>query len=164
MSTSQFLLTFGLLIVAFNGGMSASLRDPRLEKIQKLKTEQVAQLKFLARVAPMTAAQSNDDFLCEPCLKFFEALKDTIGDVGDITVEGLTKALNTTCKYLEDQQIPLIDKICQDLGPAIIDFLYEYLTEVDKEINPQHLCKLIFLCHLDEPQHKMQKPLVKHNM
>lgn len=41
-------------------------------------------------------SSDNKDGLCEPCKKFFDVLKDVIGDVNNLTKDTLTSALNVS--------------------------------------------------------------------
>ncbi|KAI6227653.1 hypothetical protein M3Y99_01227000 [Aphelenchoides fujianensis] len=102
----------------------------------------------------LKAGASNDAPLCEPCLEFFTSLKAAVGDVSELTKDRLAAALQDTCTLLEDQGFTFVEKICDNFGPALIDLLFDYLTEVDKEIVPEHDCKLLFLCPLDQTAHK----------
>ncbi|KAI6230891.1 hypothetical protein M3Y99_01017700 [Aphelenchoides fujianensis] len=105
-------------------------------------------------VRPKFLKASNDAPLCEPCLEFFTSLKAAVGDVSELTNDRLATALQDTCTLLEDQGLTFVEKICDEFGPALIDLLFDYLTEVDEEIVPEHDCKLLFLCPLDRPAHK----------
>lgn len=40
-------------------------------------------------------------------------------------------------------------QVCEKLGPDLIDLIWKYIHEIDKEIDPLHDCQLIFLCPLD---------------
>ncbi|KAI6227671.1 hypothetical protein M3Y99_01228900 [Aphelenchoides fujianensis] len=97
---------------------------------------------------------SNDAPLCDACLEFFTSLKADLGDVSELTKDRLATALQDTCTLLEDQGLTFVEKICDNFGPALIDLLFDYLTEVDKAIVPEHDCKLLFLCPFDQTAHK----------
>jgi hypothetical protein len=61
---------------------------------------------------------------------------------------------------------PFVDQICEEFGPEFIDALYEYLTEVEKEIDPEHDCKLLLLCWGDKASQKsfFQRMIVKNKI
>ncbi|CAD5214523.1 unnamed protein product [Bursaphelenchus xylophilus] len=81
------------------------------------------------KVSPSVAGE-----VCENCQAFVQKIKDTIGDVGD-----------EVCKRLPED-FPGVKEICDSISPKVIDFIYNYIKNVGKGIDPVGICRAIFLC------------------
>ncbi|KAI6171821.1 hypothetical protein M3Y98_00904800 [Aphelenchoides besseyi] len=107
---------------------------------------------------PVSTISPGDDVYCDWCLKFFTTLKSVIGDVNNMTRDSLEEGLQFVCKYLEDD-CPFMEKFCENFAPDLIDLIYDYVKEVEAEIQPLHDCKLMFFCWGQESETNTKRAL-----
>uniref|UniRef100_A0A0N5A424 Saposin B-type domain-containing protein n=1 Tax=Parastrongyloides trichosuri TaxID=131310 RepID=A0A0N5A424_PARTI len=83
--------------------------------------------------------------LCSPCKFLFNELRKYIPDVSEASEEVLKENVKEACRDLVGSY-PSIDRVCNGIVDDALTRVYNDIISIDKEIDPDKICKEIKMC------------------